>query len=207
MCAPLGVDPLSSTKGLFTGLLGIGQFYYELSVKVAEVCISTRSRNGGIISVEEVRQILKNRGTRFNFSKQQNRNKQQENKTEFNCSEDDIITAVKKLSKLGSGFRTEEVGKSVIIISVPIELNKDHMEVMQIASHSDDVTYSSQFGSVTIKDVITLKKWDKPRASRAMKLLLEEGMAWIDRNKFGEEVYWFPSLWKEALVAIEEQPS
>mmetsp|Transcript_9194 Transcript_9194/g.16975 ORF Transcript_9194/g.16975 Transcript_9194/m.16975 type:complete len:145 (+) Transcript_9194:113-547(+) len=49
MCAPLGVDPLSAEKGFWGNMLGIGEFYYELSVKVAEVCLASRSRNGGII--------------------------------------------------------------------------------------------------------------------------------------------------------------
>jgi len=45
----LGVDPLSAEKGFWGNMLGIGEFYYELSVKVAEVCLASRSRNGGII--------------------------------------------------------------------------------------------------------------------------------------------------------------
>ena len=49
MCAPLGVDLLSAEKGFWGSMLGIGEFYYELSVKVAEVCLASRSRNGGII--------------------------------------------------------------------------------------------------------------------------------------------------------------
>lgn len=49
MCAPLGVDPLSAEKGFWGNMLGIGEFYYELSVKVAEVCLASKSRNGGII--------------------------------------------------------------------------------------------------------------------------------------------------------------
>ena len=44
-----GVDPLSAEKGFWGSMLGIGEFYYELSVKVAEVCLASRSRNGGII--------------------------------------------------------------------------------------------------------------------------------------------------------------
>jgi len=49
MCVPLGVDPLSTSKSFWGAMLGLGEFYYELSVKVAEVCIASRSRNGGII--------------------------------------------------------------------------------------------------------------------------------------------------------------
>jgi ESCRT-II complex subunit VPS22 len=49
-----GVDPLSSEKGFWGSMLGMGEFYHELSVKVAEVCIASRSRNGGIIRLEFV---------------------------------------------------------------------------------------------------------------------------------------------------------
>ena len=60
MCAPLGVDPLVSQKGFWAKTLGvgIGDFYYELSVKVAEVCFATRSKNGGIMAVAEVCETL-----------------------------------------------------------------------------------------------------------------------------------------------------
>lgn len=45
MCAPLGVDPLtSSKKNIWNSMLGIGDFYHVLAVKVAEVCIASRSK-------------------------------------------------------------------------------------------------------------------------------------------------------------------
>ena len=34
MCANVGVDPLSSNKGMWATLLGFGDFYYELGVQV-----------------------------------------------------------------------------------------------------------------------------------------------------------------------------
>ena len=83
-------------------MLGIGEFYVELSVKVAEVCLASRSRNGGIIRVSEVKEILERRGTKFQFANSTSK-----------CiyMEEDIITSIKKLSKLGSGFRTVNVGR------------------------------------------------------------------------------------------------
>ena len=36
MCANVGVDPLSSNKGMWTQLLGFGDFYYELGVQVGQ---------------------------------------------------------------------------------------------------------------------------------------------------------------------------
>jgi ESCRT-II complex subunit VPS22 len=188
MCAPLGVDPLSSKKGFWDGVLGIGEFYYELAVKVAEVCLASRSRNGGIMSVAEVQSILKKRGTKFRFS--------QQDKTKVGrYSREDIITAIGKLSKLKSGFRTVAVGKTIMVISVPTELDNDHMEVMTIAQ---DVAEG-----LSVRKVMEIKGWTEERAKRSLDLLLSEGMAWYDEYS-GEELYWFPSVWKDAMTTDED---
>mmetsp|Transcript_59942 Transcript_59942/g.177738 ORF Transcript_59942/g.177738 Transcript_59942/m.177738 type:complete len:266 (-) Transcript_59942:65-862(-) len=187
MCAPLGVDPLSSEKGFWGNMLGIGEFYYELAVKVAEVCMASKSRNGGIISVSEVRSILMKRGTKFRFAESRNKS---------NYSKEDIITAVGKLSKLGGGFRTMEVGNSVMIVSVPTELDNDHMEVMKIAQDSDGQYLTGISGRVSADDVRRVTGWNNERTKRALDLLLTKGMAWLDLHD-GEEIYWFPSVWKE----------
>ena len=34
MCASIGVDPLASSKGFWSEMLGVGDFYYELGVQV-----------------------------------------------------------------------------------------------------------------------------------------------------------------------------
>ncbi|KAL7500744.1 hypothetical protein ACHAWT_009016 [Skeletonema menzelii] len=184
MCALLGVDILSSEKG-FWGKLGMGDFFYELSVKVAEVCLASRSRNGGIIRVGEVNEILSQRGTRFKFSESK----------KSSYSDDDIITAVKKLSALGSGFRTVTVGRSVMIISVPEELDDDHMQILNLAQ--DDSCGSGTYGVITIRDIETALSWDEDRCERALEKLMGKGMVWLDVNNEGEKSYWFPSLWKK----------
>ena len=103
------------------------EFYVELSVKVAEVCLASRSRNGGIIRVSEVKEILERRGTKFQFA----------NSTSKSIyTEEDIITSIKKLSKLGSRFRTVNVGRVIMIVSVPEELNADHMQVLNYAEET-----------------------------------------------------------------------
>lgn len=38
MCASIGVDPLASSKGFWSELLGVGDFYYELSIQVGTPC-------------------------------------------------------------------------------------------------------------------------------------------------------------------------
>jgi ESCRT-II complex subunit VPS22 len=176
MCAPLGVDPLVSTKSFWAKTLGvgIGDFYYELSVKVAEVCFATRSRNGGIMAVTEVIDML---------------NRNSKDKKQYNKG--DISIAVKKLHTLGGGFRIITVGKSDMIVSVPTELDQDHMEIMTLAQDGQ--------GCVTVDDVTQQLKWSEDRVERAITLLLQEGMAWKD-DFHGISFYWFPSVWKEKMA-------
>jgi ESCRT-II complex subunit VPS22 len=184
MCAPLGVDPLQASKKSFWGqLLGMGDFYHELAVKVAEVCLASRSRNGGIISVTEVQNILAKRRTRLGMTASSSTQK---------VSKADINVAISKLGKLGGGFRTVEVGKSTMIISVPQELDNDHMQVMATAT-----TLQTSTSGITVDDVAASTGWGRERAERALDLLLTEGMAWCDEYK-GILYYWFPSVWQEA---------
>jgi hypothetical protein len=66
MCAAIGVDPLASSSGasgkdgggsFWAQLLGnsVNDFYFELAVRVVEVCGATREENGGLIGVKEVK--------------------------------------------------------------------------------------------------------------------------------------------------------
>lgn len=69
MCNTIGVDPLaaSNIKGktgrrgeggsFWTQILGgdVNDFYFEVAVRVVELCLETRSENGGLIGVEECR--------------------------------------------------------------------------------------------------------------------------------------------------------
>jgi len=174
MCAPLGVDPLSTENSFWGKLLGMGDFYYELAVKVAEVCLASRSRNGGIISVQEVKDILEQRRTKFCLAGQQTKT----------YSKQDVQTAISKLSTLGGGFRTLQVGSSTMIVSVPTELDNDHMAIMTLAQDMGGK-------GISLHQVRDSTGWNEERAQRAMDLLLTQGMAWLDEYK-GENLYWFP---------------
>lgn len=177
MCAPLGVDPLASQKTVLGKLLGMGDFYHELSVKVAEVCLASKSSNGGLMSVREIQSVLKQRKTRLGMASQQTA-----------VSVSDIQIAIQKLGKLGGGFRTVDVGKSTMVLCVPTELDNDHMEVMHAAQERGE--------GITLDEVVQATGWGVGRAERAIELLLQEGMAWVDDYK-GVKYYWFTSLWQE----------
>lgn len=117
MCASIGVDPLASGKG-FWSVLGIGDFYYELGVQIVEVCLATNDQNGGLISLDEVRQrLIKARG------------KSQHHQ---DITNDDLLSAVKKLKIFGNGFTVVPIGKGKYLVqSVPGELSMDHTAVLQ----------------------------------------------------------------------------
>ena len=208
LCAPLGVDPLSSKKGFWDGVLGIGEFYYELAVKVAEVCLASRTRNGGIMSIMEVQSILRKRGTKFRFSHDDDDDggggggTTTTTSTTGGCkySQEDIKTAIGKLSKLKSGFQIVQVGSTTMVVSVPTELDEDHKEVMKVAQEQNMHTAGA---GITVQHVIKNTNWTEERAKRALDLLLSEGMAWFDEYR-GKEYYWFPSVWKDGISTKEE---
>ncbi len=68
MCAAIGVDPLASSNSSQSGsggsiwaqLLGrsVNDFYFELAVRVVEVCGETRAENGGLIEVRKARERI-----------------------------------------------------------------------------------------------------------------------------------------------------
>ncbi len=123
---------------------------------------------GGIIAVTEVCETLNRKKTVYSVG--------------------DIPVAVKKLGKLGGGLRIIKVRKSDMTVSVPTELDQDHMEIMTLAQDGE--------GCDTVDDVMQQLKWSNDRAERGITLLLQEGMAWKD-DYHGIIFYWFPSVWKE----------
>ena len=79
-----------------------------------------------------------------------------------------------------------------MIVSVPEELDDDHMQVMTLA---EDDSHGRRYGVVTVPDLTHALGWDQDRSKRALDLLLGKGMIWLDVDK-GIKSYWFPSLWE-----------
>ena len=189
MCAKIGVDPLASSKGFWAELLGVGAFYTELGVQIIDACVSTRAVNGGLIAVPALIQHVKRmRGSNA-----------------LSISADDIERAVKQLRVLGSGFKVVEAGARKMVVSVPVELNRDHALLLFAAQQSGGyVTVESMCGGD--------HQWDRERVMRALQLMLKQGMCWEDRpsrvvagagSKDGSSGvrYWFASVWRAANEA------
>lgn len=178
MCASIGVDPLSSGKG-FWSVLGIGDFYYELAVQIVEVCMSINDKNGGLISLDELRaRLIKARG---------------QGKQHQEISQDDLIRAAQKLKILGSGFAIVHIGKGKYMVqSVPGELSMDHTAILQLLNSLNEA-----FVSVSVlKDKLN---WENPRSHKSLDHMLKEGLCWIDLQNPGESLYYFPSLFTACI--------
>ncbi|CAN8096850.1 unnamed protein product [Discula destructiva] len=180
MCAAIGVDPLASSNSggggagsIWAQLLGrsVNDFYFELAVRVVEVCGETRSENGGLIEVRKVKEgIMRGR---------------MEGSSEV--TEDDILRAVGTLKPLGSSFSVIKVGSKPYIRSVPKELNTDQSAVLEAVQ---------VLGYVSVSMLMVNLHWPRARAQTALEDLLSEGMLWIDKQATEWE-YWSPGFMLE----------
>lgn len=182
MCASIGVDPLASGKG-FWSVLGIGDFYYELAVQIVEVCMATNYKNGGLISLDELRaRLIQARGRR---------------KEHQEITNEDLLAAAKKLKIFGNGFSIVPIGRGKYLVqSVPGELSMDHTAVLQQASLSGNAYVSR---SMLCKEL----KWESDRTQKALDHMVKEGLAWLDEQGENEILYWFPSLFTACIVSKE----
>lgn len=159
MCQNIGVDPLASSKGFWAEILGVGDYYYELGVSITSICMQSRSSNGGIISVAEVLEKIRSSGA----------------KSRSSVSIEDIQRAVEKLAVLGSGFRILPIGNTLMIVSVPVQLNKDHELLLEIARSSGN-------GSVSWS-VVQAQQWTRERFHLNINDMLKHGMLWVDMGE------------------------
>lgn len=180
MCASIGVDPLASGKG-FWSVLGIGDFYYELAVQIVEVCLATNDKNGGLISLDELRtRLIKARG---------------QGKQHQEISVDDLLCAAKKLKIFGNGFSVLGIGKgNYMVQSIPGELSMDHTAVLQQVANSNKA-------SVSVNDLCVKLLWKEDRAKKALEHMVKEGLAWVDLQETKEILYWFPSLFSACVTS------
>ncbi|EEH20645.2 hypothetical protein PABG_02876 [Paracoccidioides brasiliensis Pb03] len=187
MCHAVGVDPLAAgnvkgkgKKGLSLSALGDGgsfwtqilggdvnDFYFEVAVRVVELCRETRGENGGLIGVDECRAIV-GKGKAIGGG--------------LEVSEDDILRAVKSLEPLGSGFTVIKVGSRQFIRSIPKELNTDQATVLEVIQI---------MGFVTLSMLQANLNWEKARAQTVIDDLLAGGLVWVD-SQCAETEYWSP---------------
>ncbi|KAJ2894827.1 EAP30/Vps36 family protein [Zalerion maritima] len=194
MCNAIGVDPLASSSGeggggggvvgsIWSQLLGrtVNDFYFELAVRVVEVCGATRNENGGLMAVKEVcERIMRGRA---------------EGSQEI--VEDDVLRAVATLKPLGSSYATLKVGSKQYIRSVPKELNTDQAAVLEAVQ---------VMGYVTVSMLRDNLNWHRARAQTVLDDLIAEGLLWIDKDgdqRKREWEYWSPGAMMNVVVEMQ----
>lgn len=173
MCTAIGVDPLASSssnkKGsLWASILGndVNDFYFELAIRVIELCRLTRDENGGLISVSEVQTRLAD--------------KSQVNPVQVTV--DDIERSVKSLTVLGNGFELVQLSNKSMIRSVPSELSTDQASILGACEI---------LGYVTVSMLQDNLGWSAARSSAVLNDMVVAGLVWID-SEGTETEYWAP---------------
>lgn len=178
MCNAIGVDPLASSHreggkdgSLWAKMLGesVNDFFFEVAVRIVEVCRETRSENGGMMALAEVKaRVNKGRGIGGGME----------------VSDDDIRRAVDALKPLGGGYKIVELAGKAMIRSVPKELNTDQSTVLEAVQ---------VLGYVTVSMLQVNLSWEKARAETVIEDLMADSLLWVDR--LCEEVeYWSPTV-------------
>ena len=184
MCNAIGVDPLAGSnvkgasgvapgggKSVWAKMLGssVNDFYFELAVRVVEVCRETRNENGGMIALSEVRKrIERGRGLVGGG---------------MEVTDDDIQRALECLEPLGGVFKTTTLGSNTFIRSVPKELNPDQSTVLEVIQ---------VLGYVTVSMLQANLGWERARAIAVIDDLVADSLVWVDSQT--EEVeYWSPA--------------
>jgi ESCRT-II complex subunit VPS22 len=182
MCTKIGVDPFSSKKTKWNALLGLGDFYYELSVQVVEACLRARDTTGGLLELQELhRRVQRRRNTQADPA-----------------SFDDIVRAIDGLKSLGGGasYRIVTLGKAKYLRSVPTELSTDGNAVLALAG--------DRGGFFTRREAAAELGWVEERLGPALSSLAAEGLLLIDdqHDQGGKErLYWVPAVGIEASTA------
>lgn len=176
MCAAIGVDPLASSNvggdtSVWAQLLGrsVHDFYFELAVRVVEVCGSTRGENGGLISLVDLRALIA-KGRMQGAGE---------------IADSDVRRAVETLTPLGGAYSVIKVGSKEYVRSVPRELSGDQAAVVEAAS---------VLGYVSVGMLRDNLGWESVRAKTAVEDLVGEGVLWVDKQARGEWEYWSPAV-------------
>jgi len=170
MCVGLGVDPLASSKGFWSDILGVGDFYFELGVVIIQICVKTRGSNGGLLKMSELVELL-----------HAHKKVQQQQQVQ----PVDVTRAIEKLAVLGGGFRVLAIAGEEFVVSTPLEINVDHEVLIACAQMHDSVSRSL---------LAAQQGWSAERFSVVITPLLHESIAWVDSQAGGEQCYEFPTI-------------
>ncbi len=153
-------------------------FQSQIVVQAIDICAKTRNENGGMITLSDLTQrlqayryglhqrALQNSSTRSissSSSKKRPAEAMSSDTTSNEISEDDVLKAVKKIKVLGTGFQVIDVNSTPIVVSVPMELNTDHIFIVSKAKVG---LQNMPQGTVSIQSICKNFSWTTQRAQK-----------------------------------------
>ncbi|KCV68054.1 hypothetical protein, variant [Fonticula alba] len=177
MCSAIGIDPISSSRGFWTDLLGMGDFYYNLGVEVVAACNNLQSTTGGLVAIDELVSLLLPRYQRSGNT----------------ICADDIERAIKSLKCLGAEYSIVIVGSKKMVQSVPRELDTDLLVFLGrlSPSTSSEQPVPGVWTGKTPDELAAALAWPIERVLRAAESALQMGLVWIDQEAPHEAVRYF----------------
>jgi ESCRT-II complex subunit VPS22 len=143
-----------------------------------------RPTNGGVMRFEDL----------LNFVRDYPHFKQK-----IEITGEDIKKSIDKLRILGNGFQIIETEEISLVVSVPLELNKDHIEIFSIA-HDEMKCLGKSFSEVFVSEAKMLQfGWSPLRFKTCIQSLLREGIVWVDDYQ-GENFILFLYFLKAASI-------
>lgn len=123
MCSRLGVDPLASSRGLWSEWMGgYTEFYYELGLALIEIAMKHVSP---LIPLESLLTALRQR------------------KAHAQLSSIDVLAALGSLKPLGHGYQLIEIDKIQYVQSTPTHLHPDHYALLGLFQSHPCLTEAS----------------------------------------------------------------
>lgn len=190
MCARIGVDPLGAPSkssgrlaGLWNDFLGLGDFQYELSIQIIDVCVSTRAINGGLIEMAElIRSINRMRRGRVEHEGDE------DDDSVGQITQNDVLASIKVLKPLGSGYEAVRVDDQLMMVrSVPKELDVDSTFVIAALSsvharvERDGMGYAYVTEEHLLPESGSKGQWTRERARAVLQdMTMRDGILWID---------------------------
>jgi ESCRT-II complex subunit VPS22 len=188
LCKTIGVDPLASNKGFWAQLLGVGDFYFDLGVKVIEACVATRDTNGGLIAMDELLLVLNQARAAAASAQPSRAPRSKMDKKAQEISADDVARALDKVSCLGGGYAVvKTLDGRLLVQSVPGELSQDQNSVLSVVA-------KLPLPAISEWDLMQSTGWGMDRVKQAIRQMMQEGLAMVDSQAEGDDLFWFLSL-------------
>ncbi|CAI5759766.1 unnamed protein product [Candida verbasci] len=170
ICQSINIDPLDLLIYTNSTQKKRSQnFYIGLSVKIIEICQSTRDLNGGLISLKELISIIN------------------ESEIKIDVDKKDIEKCLGQLNKLGKGFEILNINDKLLLKFTSLDnLSNDQIKIYELCNFMG--------GVVTYKLLRDNYEWDNIRCKTVIDEMIMNGFLWIDQQGDANEwQYWEPS--------------